>query len=327
MAAQPDASIFHRAAWAKALSQTYGFKPVYLTAVCDPQTVAALPLMEVDSWLTGKRGVSLPFTDECGPLSLSETFVAPLVQEALRLGRERGWQYLELRGGTKLFNDAAPSISFHGHQLPLSPATDSLFARFDSSVRRALRKSEKSGVQIEFSRTLPATSDYYTLHCQTRQEHGLPPQPFNFFRRLHEHILAAGLGVIVTARLQDRPVAAAIFFQHGRKAIYKFGASLKAALDTRANNLVMWEAIKWLAAKGVKELSFGRTSIHNEGLRRYKLGWGTEESVINYYRYDFRKAALVTMNDEAVGWHNTLFRALPVSLARCAGEILYRHVA
>ena len=30
--------------------------------------VPLLPLMEVDSWLTGRRGISLPFTDECEPL-------------------------------------------------------------------------------------------------------------------------------------------------------------------------------------------------------------------------------------------------------------------
>lgn len=324
---QPEASVFHGTAWAKALSQTYGFKPVYLTAFRDQKPVAALPLLEVDSWLTGKRGVSLPFTDECEMLSLSEAFIAPLVQEAIRLGRARGWQHLELRGGKNPFNDAAPSIAFHGHKLKLSPATASLFDRFESSVRRALRKSEKSGVRIEFSRTLQAASEYYALHCQTRKEHGLPPQPFGFFRRLHEHLLAKNLGVVVTAKLQDRPVASAIFLHHGRTAIYKFGASLPAALDSRANNLVMWEAIQWLAAQGVEELRFGRTSARNEGLRRYKLGWGTEEYAINYYKYDLRKDTLVPMKDEAAGWHNALFRALPVPLARCAGEILYRHVA
>ncbi len=307
--------------------QTYGFTPVYLTALCEEKPAAALPLMEVDSWLTGKRGGSLPFTDECAVLSGSEDFVAPLIQEAIRVGRERGWKYLELRGGKKLFGGSAPSLIFYGHKLRLTPATDSLFDRFESSVRRALRKSEKSGLRIEFSQTIQATSDYYTLHCRTRKEHGLPPQPFHFFRRLHEFILAQNLGVIVTARLQDRPVAAAVFFHQGPTAIYKFGASLPAALDVRANNRVMWEAIQWLAHRGVEELSFGRTSIHHEGLRRYKLGWGADEFAIHYYRYDLRANSVTPLNDASAGWHTTLFRALPIPLARCAGTIIYPHIA
>ncbi len=271
--------------------------------------------------------MSLPFTDECQTLGFSETFRAPLVAEALRLGRNRGWKYLELRGGENLFNGAAPSIGFYGHRLKLSPDTGLLFERFESSVRRALRKSEKNGVRVGFSQTLQATAEYYDLHCQTRKAHGLPPQPFNFFRRIHEHILASDLGVIVTARQEDRPVASAIFFHHGRTAIYKFGASIKAALDLRANNSVMWEAMKWLAARGVENLNLGRTSVRNEGLRRYKLGWGTEEYPINYYRYDLRADAVVPLKDESAGWYNTLFRALPVPLARRAGKILYRHAA
>lgn len=323
----PEASIFHRAAWIKVLVETYGFTPVYLTSHREEKLEGALPVLEVDSWLTGKRGVSLPFTDECPALDVSGDSLSWLVQETLQLGRARRWKYLELRGGNRLFNDAPPSVTFHGHKLNLAETTATVFDRFESSVRRALRKAEKSGLRVEFSQTLRATSEYYALHCQTRKEHGLPPQPFDFFRRVHEHVLAKNLGVVVTARLEDRPVAAAIFFHHGSSAIYKFGASDKAGLDARANNLVMWEAIQWLAAKGVKELRFGRTSVQNEGLRRYKLGWGAEEYAINYYKYDFRANAVVPMKDEATGWHNALFRALPSALSRGAGKVLYRHLA
>jgi len=323
----PEASIFHGTAWAKVLADTYGFTPVYLTAFCDHHLATALPLLEVDSWLTGKRGVSLPFTDECEALSFTGTSAASLVESALQIGRAKNWRYLELRGGHGLFNDARPSVTFHGHQLNLSASTDSLFGQFDSSVRRAIRKAEKHSLQITFAQTLQATSEYYELHCLTRKEHGLPPQPFKFFRHLHEHMLAKNLGLIVTARLKNTPIASAVFLYQGQSAVYKFGASDPAALETRANNLVMWEGIKWLAAKGIKALRFGRTSTLNEGLRRYKLGWGTTEYTINYYKYDFRAAAVVPVKDESTGWHNVLFRALPRPLARRVGSFLYPHVA
>jgi hypothetical protein len=89
----------------------------------------------------------------------------------------------------------------------------------------------------------------------------------------------------------------------------------------------MWEAIKWLAGKGVKTLRFGRTSEANDGLHRYKLGWGTEEYRINYYKYDLRKNALITEKDAAAGWHNKIFRSLPMFLLRWTGSVLYKHVA
>ncbi|MCZ7636147.1 MAG: hypothetical protein M5U12_08980 [Verrucomicrobia bacterium] len=64
----PDATVFHTAAWAAVLEDTYGFKPVHL-AFGDPDApTALLPVMECSSLLTGRRGVSLPFTDHVAPL-------------------------------------------------------------------------------------------------------------------------------------------------------------------------------------------------------------------------------------------------------------------
>src|SRR5262245_35109977 len=64
----PAASVFHGQAWARALHACYGFAPRYLVGEGEGGASSILPLMEVSSWLTGRRGVSLPFTDECAPL-------------------------------------------------------------------------------------------------------------------------------------------------------------------------------------------------------------------------------------------------------------------
>jgi len=77
----------------------------------------------------------------------------------------------------------------------------------------------------------------------------------------------------------------------------------------------------------VWRVGFRPDSLENEGLRRFKLGWGTQERRIDYFRYDQRKAAFVTARDESSGWHNRIFRMLPVSLSRLIGAASYRHVA
>jgi len=113
----------------------------------------------------------------------------------------------------------------------------------------------------------------------------------------------------------------------GRHAIYKFGASDEAQQQLRANNLVMWRAILHYASEGFADLDFGRTSLGNEGLRKFKLGWGARELAADYVRYDFRRSAYVPARDEAQGWHNQVFQALPLPLSRLAGSLLYRHIA
>src|SRR5581483_7419208 len=69
LAVHPRASIFHSVEWLRALQKTYGYRPVcYTTCSPDQYLTNALVLCRVDSWLTGRRLVSNPFSDYCDPL-------------------------------------------------------------------------------------------------------------------------------------------------------------------------------------------------------------------------------------------------------------------
>ena len=325
--AHPDYSFFAGSAWAKVLSDSYGYTPAYLTSVRPGALHSVLPLMEVKSRLTGCRGVSLPFTDDCKVLSLDPGSARAIIEEAMKCGRARAWKCLELRGGRELFPAAPASTSFYGHRLDLACGEQRLFASFEGSVRRAIRKAEKLGVKVEISHTLEALRDFYTLHCKTRKKHGLPPQPFLFFRNLHKHVLGAQQGFVALARYRQKVIAAGVYIHLGSRAIYKYGASDAASQELRGNNLVMWEAIKRLAQNGFESLDLGRTSGTDTGLRRFKLGWGACERSIDYLRYDFMAQRFVVARDQASGWHNLVFRILPIALSRTIGGALYRHAA
>jgi hypothetical protein len=89
----------------------------------------------------------------------------------------------------------------------------------------------------------------------------------------------------------------------------------------------MWEAIRECAARGCTRLHFGRTSLGNEGLRRFKLGFGAREETIKCCKYDFRKELFVTDVDRAEGWYSRVFSALPPPLLRLAGKLIYPHLS
>lgn len=55
-----DCCIFHSSSWAKVLKESYNYQPVYLCKITQSGPVALIPLMGVNSVVTGKRGVSLP---------------------------------------------------------------------------------------------------------------------------------------------------------------------------------------------------------------------------------------------------------------------------
>lgn len=250
-----------------------------------------------------------------------------VINKLSTLARERSWKYFEVRGGRETFpQNASPATQFYGHKLSLSNSDEELVAQFASGVRRAIRKAEKSGVEVEVTRTRSAILEFYRLHVGTRRRHGLPPQPLTFFLNIYEEIIKLGQGFVVLARSGSRFLAGAVFFQYGETAVYKFGASDEVFQEFRGNNLVMWEAIKFLARNGCKTLHFGRTSLDNDGLRRFKAGWGALEETMEYFKFDTKTEAWKITRDSGSGFHNKIFRRLPLAINRLAGAVIYPHL-
>src|SRR5262245_43140825 len=65
----PKSSVFHTTSWIEALLQTYGYTPKVFTTNPSGQSLTnGILCCRVNSWLTGSRFVSLPFSDHCEPL-------------------------------------------------------------------------------------------------------------------------------------------------------------------------------------------------------------------------------------------------------------------
>src|SRR5580658_9783603 len=94
----PRASIFHSVPWLEAIRRTYGYEPVVFTTSPPTGDVKnGLVFCRIDSWLTGNRLVSLPFSDHCAPLCDSPedlNFLIRYLQTALE---HQKWKYLEIR--------------------------------------------------------------------------------------------------------------------------------------------------------------------------------------------------------------------------------------
>ena len=321
-----EATPFHSAAWAKVLSETYGFEPSYYTGWQNGKLAIVIPMMKVASRLTGRRYVSLPFSDWCDPICESGIDINPVIERILADARSNGCKYVEWRCRQELFWNEPVWSTFFGHRLALAGGEAKVFSSFCSSTRRNIRKAEKEKVQIRWGDDLGSMREFYRLHCRTRREHSLPPQPFSFFRNIWEYVIRPKHGLIILASHLGKDIAASLSLHFSRHASYKFGASDSRYQELRANNLVMWEAIKWYCRESYKDFDFGRTDMTNEGLRRYKLGWGAEESPICYYRYDTKQDRFIVGSQSGPPVCRFI-RKMPIFLLRRIGELSYRHFA
>ena len=324
--AAPSASLFHTTHWLRVLQESYGYRPYYFACFQEQQLTVLLPFMEVKSWITGTRGVSLPFTDYCEPIVDSTTAPSALLAPVVRAAQERQWKFLEVRGGDALFQDVSPYTSYFHHSLALGTNEADIFARLRSNYRGRIKKASKHDLAVAIFRSPEAMAEYYRLHCLTRQRHGLPPQPAYFFQKIQEHIIAHNFGFVTLVSYKGRTIAGAVFFTFGQRAMYKFGASEIAYQHLYPNYALFWHVIQWLCHNNYQELCFGRTAQSNEGLIQFKDGWGTRRTCINYYRYDVKAMAFVQISQDQDDAGLRLCRRMPLALLRLAGSLLYKHI-
>jgi hypothetical protein len=173
-----ERTIFHTAAWMRVLAESYGYRPMAFVAGDGHGPRLAIPLMEVESGLTGKRGVSLPFSDSTPPLTLGDAPLDPhesgeLLEHIAGHGKRRGWKYFELRGGRVYSHDS--SREFREHVLPLTGCADDLFGGFRGSNQRNIRKACRESVEVRFETSPEALRRFYGLHVLNRRVNGAPP--------------------------------------------------------------------------------------------------------------------------------------------------------
>jgi hypothetical protein len=322
----PDYSFFHSSVWARVLQDTYHYRPAYFVRLGDARLIDLVPVMEVDSFLTGRRGVSLPFTDYSDVIIADGDSFKDILGYICQYGRSHGWKSLELRGGRGLPAACAISCYNYRHILSLSRRPEEVFSGFGKSTRRNIREAVKKGVRVEICNTFDSVLAFERLNCITRKRHGLPPQPFRFFEEVFEHIISKNSGFVILASYKDMVIAGAVFFQFGEKAVWKYNGSIRNFFRLRGNNLILWEAIKWHCENGYKSICFGRTEPANEGLRKFKAEWGTREEKERYCKYDFEKNEFVSKSWEMAGIYRKVLRRMPFPLLNLIGSSLYRHM-
>ena len=318
-------SVFHSKQWAKVLNSTYGYHPIYFSQIENSEIKCALPLMEVSSIFTGKRGVSLPFTDECHPILENGHSLNPLLDRLYAYGQKRRWRHIEFRGGEPIFDSQPPAAIYYTHTLSLKNKVEDIFSSFKSNTKRNIKKAQKIGLHISVCNSRSGMLEFRNLNEVTRKHHGLPPQPSSFFKQIYEHIISRNTGNLFMAFYDNRPISGAIFLHHKDQVVYKYGASSRHYLHLRPNNMVMWEAIKWYSENHYKEFSFGRTELENIGLRRFKRGWGTKETKLKYYKYDLKNKCFIRPPTRLKTSYN-FFGRMPLPVLRIIGNLVYRHV-
>src|SRR5437667_7279097 len=227
---QAKNSFYYDQRWLEMLTTFYGYRIIPLTVTDeDGQITGFLPLCSVKSPLTGRRLVSLPFSDQCPLLAVDEASAHDLIEQAIRLARQQKVKYLELRTGAHeqlaQRSDLTESNLYVNWSIPLSERAPDVWSKLRKPVQHQIKKSQKNGVHIRVAEKREDMSLYYNLHLRTRgKKHGMPVQSEKYFSTLWDTFAASDTLRLLLAEYEGNTIAGIILFASGTTLHYDYGA-------------------------------------------------------------------------------------------------------
>jgi lipid II:glycine glycyltransferase (peptidoglycan interpeptide bridge formation enzyme) len=159
---------------------------------------------------------------------------------------------------------------------------DELFALYEESARRNVRKARKAGVTFRESRDREAFAFLHRTHdANIRAVNGLPKTQA-FFDAVAESVPHA-CWVLWIAEQASTPVAALLVFRFNRTVEYFTPAILEEARNAQPLALLVHEAMCQAARDSYRWWNWGGTWATQEGVYRFKRKWGAQDMPYYYY--------------------------------------------
>ena len=330
VARHPRSSLYHSQPWLESLKRTYGYRPVaYTTSLPGFELRNGLVFCRIESWLTGRRIVSLPFSDHCDPLVGSEDDFEKLISILLPVFQKEHWKYTELRPRRMIARVPRwlqPHRHYCFHSLDLSSGVNVLYSSLHKDcIQRKIRRADKEGLEYREGRSPELLAIFYGLFVKMRQKHGLPPQPLEWFLNLAE-CLGPAMQVRVAFH-QRRPAASILTVVHRDTMTYKYGCSDPELTKLGGTPWLFWKLIQEARSAGHRELDLGRSDWDNSGLIAFKDRLGAKRIPVTYWRFPKPQGVADALSDGRLQWlAGKIFLHTPAPLLSATGRLLYRHI-
>ena len=323
--AQPQATLYHHAAWATVLADGASHRPYFLSAFEGADVVRVLPLSLVESKLFGRFLVSLPHYLG-GVCAATPQATTALLDYACVLARKLGVDTLELRGNAPLadlehlpFQLDSRKASF---LVDLTPGEEILWTGLRKQNRNRIRKGQQVGLCLELGHQY--LTDFWQIFSANTHALGSPTFSQGFFAEI---LTAFGEDAqILLARQGSRAVAAKLVVKFKGTLTMLWGATLPREKADGTNYFLTWETIRYALAHGCTTLDMGRSTI-DSGPYQFKAHWGGQELVHHWYTYQV-KGPVAELRAESPRFRlaRRTWRKLPLPLTRKLGPWLARQI-
>jgi FemAB-related protein (PEP-CTERM system-associated) len=319
---RPEATFFHLTGWKRVVEKTFCYRARYLLAMRRERVTGILPLFETSNWLQGKCLISTPMAVYGGICAEDEESRNALLDAAKRMAREENVQHLELRQPKgDLFPDFHLNPLYSTFSGELDPNPETMLKRLPRDTRYMIRKSQKSGLQLECGHEQVAP--FYGLFLQSMRRLGTPTFPHNWFDNLVQEFNT--LVDVMMLSSNGAPVAGVFSFRFRDTILPYYAGASSEAPRLAANNLLYWELMTRSAAEGIRNFDFGR-SKKGTGAYGFKMQWNMAVCPLTYQLYLVKRKSVPNFTPLNPKFERAarIWSKLPLELTRQLGPHIVR---
>ena len=192
------------------------------------------------------------------------------------------------------FHPSSFILSKHNIQPPRTIIIDihgteeEILAKMKQKTRYNIRLAEKKGVTVRAWEDVEA---FHKMMLVTGRRDGFGIHSLEYYKRAYELLRPKGLGEILVAEYEGKPLAALFVACNGHRAYYLYGASTDEERNRMPTYLLQWDAMKWAKERGCEEYDLWGIPDEDEdaleahfqsrhdglwGVYRFKRGFGGE---------------------------------------------------
>jgi FemAB-related protein (PEP-CTERM system-associated) len=322
VAHNPLSSFCHRAEWKSILEKSYDIKTHYMYAEDNDVIKGILPLAEVKSIIFGHTLISTPFCVYGGICSDTEEISALLCDEAIRLGKELGVDYVEFRNLSDQQNTWSGKDFYHTFKKKISANYEENFQAIPRKQRAMVRKGINNNLHSEIDSD---TDRFYDIYSISVRNLGTPVYPKIYFENLKEDF---GTDCeILTVLHGGKPISSVLSFYSDEIVMPYYGGGLAEARQLKAYDFMYWELMRRSCENNIRCFDFGR-SIEGTGSFSFKKNWGFKPEKL-YYR-QFLVEATQTPDfspmDKKYSIYIKMWKKLPLPIANLIGPMISRNL-
>jgi FemAB-related protein (PEP-CTERM system-associated) len=264
-----QAVVYHLAGWKDVMQKTFGIESHYLFAQEGGQVLGVLPLLHINSKLSGHYFTSMP----AAICARDEEVAQALVDRAKELVVVNGAAYLILRDSYHKWNlpELVTSEEHCTFVAQLYDDPDEMYKKLDRRLRQHLKKAFKAEVEATVGPEYMA--DLYPAYAKAMRELGTPTQGLKFFQNVFEKFPDHFTTVVV--RCNGEVLGGTVAALFGDTLYTTWAGLLREYYDLRSSHMMYWGALSYGCANGYEWADLGR-SLWDSSHFRFKKLWLTE---------------------------------------------------